>query len=330
MNQNIDFVITWVDGNDPIWIEKKQSYLPNYDNGMNTSSRYRDWGILKYWFRAVEENTPWVNKVYFVTEGHIPDWLNVQCDKLVIVKHEDYIDNEFLPTFNSNVIELNLYKIQGLSELFVNFNDDMFINKPLLPNDFFEKSIPKDIGVFSPIVPKRGSIASIVSNNIEILNGNFSMNKVLRNNWFKFFNFKYGKHLLKNFCVLPWSNILGFYDNHIPISYNKKFFEIVWRKEGKLLKEVSMHKFRQKDDVNHWLIRYWQLCMGHFSPRSTKFGNYYDISSDIKDIIKEIQCPKYSVICLNDNDDVEDFENYKSKLLEVFENRYPVKSSFEK
>ena len=46
----------------------------------------------------------------------------------------------------------------------------------------------------------------------------------------------------------------------------KIFFDIVWSKETELLEEVSTHKFRQKDDINHWLIRYWQLCTGHFNP----------------------------------------------------------------
>ena len=58
MDKKIDFIITWVDGNDPTWRKKKESYSPSNDNGMNTSSRYRDWGILKYWFRAVEKNAP--------------------------------------------------------------------------------------------------------------------------------------------------------------------------------------------------------------------------------------------------------------------------------
>ena len=330
MDKKIDFIITWVDGNDPTWRKKKESYSPSNDNGMNTSSRYRDWGILKYWSRAVEKNAPWVNKIFFVTEGHLPDWLNVHHDKLVIVKHEDYIDSEFLPTFNSNVIELNFHKIKGLSDLFVNFNDDMFINKPLLPEDFFEESMPKDIGVFSPIVPKRGSIASIVLNNLEVLNEYFSMRDVIKDDWRKFFNLKYRKHLFKNFCVLPWKNILGFYDNHIPISYDKKFFELVFDKEPDLLKKVSSHRFRQKDDINHWLIRYWQICTGNFSPRSTNFGNYYDISNELSEVIEEIHSPKHSIICINDGEGVTDFENDKLKLIESFEKRYPKKSSFEK
>lgn len=328
--QKIDFIITWVDDNDPVWKEAKKKYLPKSDNGLNTESRYRDWEILKYWFRSVEENTPWVNKIFFVTEGHVPSWLNTNCDKLVIVKHEDYIESKYLPTFNSNVIELNFHKIKGLSDLFVNFNDDMFVNKKLRAEDFFDSTLPKDIGVFSPIIPKRGSIASIVSNNVEVINDYFSTWDVLKKNFFKFFNFKYGKYLIKNFCVLPWRNILGFYDNHIPVSYNKKIFKEVWNKEDELLKEVSEHKFRQKDDINHWLIRYWQLCLGKFSPRSVNFGQYYDISSELDVIIKEIKAPQHSIICLNDGEGINDFENAKSKLLEAFEVRYPEKSKFER
>lgn len=45
----IDFVILWVDGNDPNWRKEKAKYD-------NTSSddrdiRYRDWDNLQFWFR---------------------------------------------------------------------------------------------------------------------------------------------------------------------------------------------------------------------------------------------------------------------------------------
>lgn len=43
--------------------------LKNIDNRV---IRYRDWENLKYWFRGVETFAPWVNKVYFITYGHIP------------------------------------------------------------------------------------------------------------------------------------------------------------------------------------------------------------------------------------------------------------------
>jgi hypothetical protein len=330
MEEKIDFVVTWVDGNDPEWQNEKQRFMSDNDKKLNSDSRYRDWDIFKYWFRAVEEHAPWVNKVFLITEGHIPSWLNVNHEKLTVIKHSDYIPNEYLPTFNSNVIELNIHRISELSEYFVLFNDDMFINKPVRPNDFFKSSMPLDTGIFSPQVPKRGGIASITLNNIEIINDYFNTYQVLKQWGYKFFKLKYGKHLLKNMLILPWKNILGFYDNHIPISYDKKFFEIVFDKEPDLLDRISTHRFRQKDDINHWLIRYWQICSGNFIPRSTCFGNYYDISIQLNEIENEILEPVHSIICLNDGESVTNFEHDKLKLVKTFEMRYPRRSSFEK
>lgn len=87
----IDFVIPWVDGTDLEWINEKNKYLPEDQKKLSTSEeRYRSWDNLQYWFRGVEKFAPWVNHIYFVTWGHIPKWLNVSHEKLVIVKHQDY------------------------------------------------------------------------------------------------------------------------------------------------------------------------------------------------------------------------------------------------
>ena len=54
-NESIDFVITWVDGDDPKWKKEKEQYSKK-----NDSKRFRDWDNLQYWFRAVEKYAPWV------------------------------------------------------------------------------------------------------------------------------------------------------------------------------------------------------------------------------------------------------------------------------
>ena len=75
----IDFVVTWVDGNDEKWQKEKLMYEQlekkeddKFDIWNNNKIRYRDWDLLRYWFRGIEKNAPWVNKIYFVTYGHIP------------------------------------------------------------------------------------------------------------------------------------------------------------------------------------------------------------------------------------------------------------------
>ena len=123
----IDFVLLWVDDNDPVWLEQKNHYLKQEKelshSDANSDCRYREHGLLRYWFRAVEQFTPWVNKVFFVTCGQKPEWLDESHSKLCLVNHKDYIPAEYLPTFHSNTIELNLHRIDNLSEHFVLFND---------------------------------------------------------------------------------------------------------------------------------------------------------------------------------------------------------------
>ncbi len=329
MTAKIDFVVTWVDGNDIEWQKEKEHWQDKKEDILNTSDRFRDWEFMPYWFRAIEKNTPWVNKIFFITQGHIPDWLDTKHPKLSIVRHSDYIPNEYLPTFNSNVIELNLHRIKELSENFVLFNDDMFVNKKMGETAFFENNLPKDIGVLSPLVPSRGTITSIVLNNVEIINDYFEARELIKNNFFKIFNLKYGKHIIKNICILPWKNILGFYDSHIPISYKKSIFNKVWEKEPEILYATSANKFRTKEDVNHWLMRYWQICEGNFVPKMEKSGKYYNISDKLDNIVQDILFEKHGLICLNDGK-IKDFQKSKKTILNAFQTRYPEKSSFEK
>ena len=138
--EKIDFVLTWVDGSDPDWLAQRREYQPGRGTDAG-ESRYRDWDNLQYWFRGVEKFAPWVNKIYFVTWGHVPKWLNTAHEKIRIVKHEDFMAPAYLPTFNINSIELNLHRIKGLSEHFVFFNDDMFLIDSVRPEDYFKNGL---------------------------------------------------------------------------------------------------------------------------------------------------------------------------------------------
>ena len=149
--EKIDFVLTWVDGSDPDWLAQRREYQPGRGTDAG-ESRYRDWDNLQYWFRGVEKFAPWVNKIYFVTWGHVPKWLNTAHEKIQIVKHEDFMAPAYLPTFNINSIELNLHRIKGLSEHFVFFNDDMFLIDSVKPEDFFKNGLPCDCCIETALV----------------------------------------------------------------------------------------------------------------------------------------------------------------------------------
>ena len=271
-NELIDFVITWVDGSDKNWIEKKNKYLSDDKKIDLSTARFRNWDTLKYWFRSVELYAPWVNKVYFVTCGQKPDWLNEKNPKLVLVNHEDFIDKKYLPTFNSCSIEVNIHKIPNLSEQFVYFNDDMFLNGPVKPTDFFENGRPKESYVLTALNPSDNTASCIYYNCMKYINKHFKFKNI---NKPYLFTLKNNEYLLKNISLYRYPFNPGFRTGHLAVSYLKDTFNEAWEKEPELMKAVSSHKFRQSDDVSQWLFEFWQLAKNLPLPRSTNFGKYY-------------------------------------------------------
>lgn len=326
---DIDIIITWVDGEDKAWIDKKNIYSKNKtlstDDGVQ---RYRDMGTLKYLFRGIENNMPWVNRIFFITEGHLPSWINVEAKKLKIVNHSDYIPKEYLPTFNSHTIELNFHRIKELSNKFIYFNDDMFPINPISKDEFFCKGIPVGLPIITPLVPDETSdFKHILINNMKVINTNFSMKEVMKKNKCKWFSYKCGKDILRNIIFSFWPVFLGFKTFHMPIPFVKETFREVWEKEYDVMHETSMHKFRDYSNVNPWLIQYWQYMKGDFYPKKNK-GIYLSLS-DVGRLREVLNGDKYNLLCLNDDEKVTDFEKNKKNVCDLFEKKLPVKSKYE-
>lgn len=326
----IDFVVTWVDGDDPEWLKEKKKYQETRVNSSNSVNRFRDWGIFKYWFRGVEKNAPWVNNVYLVTCGHYPDWLNKTHPKLRLVRHTDYIPAECLPTFNSNAIELFMHRIPELSEHFVLFNDDMFITAPTRPEDFFVDGIPCDEALLEALncADPSDMFQHMVLNNSAVINKHFNKQAVLRQHFMKFVNVKYGKENIRTLLMIPFKYFSSFKDLHLPASHTKTGFEKVWEAEPEILMNTGKSKFRAMGNVNQWLMKNWRACSGDFVPRSTKWGKLFFLGED-PDIYEEIPSGKWKTICINDGKPDIDFQTEKEKLCAAFEKLYPEKSSFE-
>ncbi|PMR71858.1 Stealth CR1 domain-containing protein [Halomonas heilongjiangensis] len=127
----IDVVFTWVDGSDPEWIKKKDNALREAGRLSEKAidkSRWDNKDELKYALRSIHKNMRWVNNIYIVTDSQKPSWLDETHPRIFMVPHADiFPDNEVLPVFNSRAIEACLHKIHGLSDIFIYFNDDMFV-----------------------------------------------------------------------------------------------------------------------------------------------------------------------------------------------------------
>lgn len=339
MEKEIDIVICWVDGSDPDWRKEKdiwakqsvQQATPGEQEWNRGDIRFRDWGNLKYFFRGIERFAPWVRKVFFVTWGHLPEWLNTEHPKLRIVRHEEYIPKEYLPTFNSHTIELNLHRIPELSEQFIYFNDDQFITAPTKPEDFFRKGLPCDCAILNP-VPMTRKVGHAEINNIGIINDRFDKNRVIAAHPFRWFNLRYGTKMFRNFLLMPWKSFVGLYEQHLPTSFLKSSYETVWEAEEAELAYTCSCKFRDRTNVNQWLIKNWQLVTGNFVPRAFDIGKMfmYGEGGNYEQVCEQVSSGKYKMVCINDTADIDDFEKRRDQLLQAFDTLLPEKSEYEK
>jgi hypothetical protein len=327
MNKKIDFVIPWVDGDDVEWLKEKHIYMP--EDKKEDQNRFRDWDNLQYWFRGVEKFAPWVNRIHFVTWGHIPSWLNTEHPKLHIVNHKEYIPEKYLPVFSSHTIEMNFHRIDGLEEQFVYFNDDTFLIDEVSPETFFINDLPNSQAILCPFICQKDIFSKAIANNLAIINNHFGKSDIL-NIKSKLCSLKNGKRVPMSLLMIPLGAFPGFINTHLPNAYLKSILEEIWNKEFDVLDRTSNHKFRNETDVNQFLIKYWQIAQGKFNPyNEEKTGHYYQIGRDDKSISNDIRKQRYKMICLNDADTSVDFEKEKNYIKKTFDLILPEKSEFE-
>ena len=147
----IDAVITWVDGNTVSHRRERARYIakvgdPLHENAINPH-RWDNNDEILYCLQSIENFAPWIRKIWIVIDSELPNLTSLSDQlraKVSFVFHRD-IFGEFsavLPTFNSLAIESMIWKIEGLSERFIYFNDDVFLSAPLLTTDVFQGSWP--------------------------------------------------------------------------------------------------------------------------------------------------------------------------------------------
>lgn len=332
MTKVIDFVVTWVDGNDEKWRLKKAKYDGSINTSkysMNSEKAYREWGTFKYWFRGVEKFAPWVNKVYLVTDNQKPDWLNIHSDKLVLIDHKEIINNEFLPVFSANPIESNIHRIPGLSEHFVFFNDDMYLTAPVSPDDFFsDEGLPKYNTALAPITTERYGTGHFQMNDMGIITSYFTRKEILKNG--QFFSPKQGiKQIVKTLLYRNAKFICGFWESHLPYPLLKSTFELVWEKESDVLNKTSSNRFRDPSDTNVWLFKYWQIASGKYAVGNVNLGSIFYLENADNTLWDTIVSNKFKMMCINDGYNIQNEELVMNNFIKALNNLLPEKSSFE-
>ena len=344
--EKIDFVLPWVDASDPYWVTSKKQYEDSGENqeDNHTITRFRDMNTLKYALRSIEKNCPWFHKIYLITTGHIPDWLDLSHPKIKLITHEElFIDKTALPVFNSNAIEMNLVNIRGLSEKFVYLNDDMIIWKPLKIDRFFTNNKPVDFfhhawiprNKLFELLKGKDIWIDAINNNIRLINEKFIIFKIDNNQYYhhsykttdKVSNFFYINLYKKVFWIKHW---------HHPQPYCKKTIQEVYKTYPKEMIACSHNKFRSSSDITPYLYRYWHLIKGDFSPYDHQDGFVAKITnfSYLQKILKKLkENEKINFVCFNDQmNDISDKEFKQTSIIleNYLKNIFPTKASFEK
>ena len=147
----IDAVITWVNGSDKNHLIMRKHYMaqsekPLHKNAINPH-RWICSDEIFYCLKSIEYHAPWTRKIWIIVDEKAPDLSSLsdflQSKIHITYHHEIFVGFEdILPTFNSLAIETMLWRIEGLAEQFMYFNDDVFLTAPLAPQDVFVDKKP--------------------------------------------------------------------------------------------------------------------------------------------------------------------------------------------
>lgn len=143
----VDAVITWVDGADPVHKVKLDAYLASIGSARPRAAspaRFHNSGEIEYCVTSMLRFAPWIRTIFIVTDEQQPDFLhklkNTEYEhRVVVVDHKAIFAGyeNCLPTFNIRSILAVLWRVPGLAEHFIFFNDDFSLLRPIKKEDFF-------------------------------------------------------------------------------------------------------------------------------------------------------------------------------------------------
>ena len=291
----MDIVITYVNGMDPLWQKDYEQYTRTPIN----EKRFRDWGTLRYLFRGIAENMPFIRKVHLVVsqESQVPEWVNREAVNVVL--HRDIIPAELLPTFNCNPIETHLHFIDDLDEEFLYFNDDLFPVKPCEATDFFRNG--KGVVGMNYHLVVLDMFKQICRNSDALARKALGMKR-------KFY-FIRPQHIctpmLKSECIGLYNTV-----------------------KDELL--ASLTRVRSEKNINQYIFLDYMYLKGKLINERISAKHFSVGVATESQLRSFVENPSRKMTCINDvNVKEERYHTLRTALLAAFEKRFPTKSQYE-
>lgn len=308
-NMPIDVVFTWVDNTDTCWRERYrmavEAQLDSIGLYADDDARFENHNELYYSVHSVLKYLEWVNHIFVVTDKQVPTWLaSLKSNKITIINHHQIIDEKYLPTFNSHVIEAHLHKIPNLSENFIYFNDDVFVARPLSKEHFFAAN-----GNASIFLADK-------SLNAMQQKGVVTPTLFACNNSRKLLNGYYGANIDATLV-------------HTYFPLKKSYFEQAWRQFDKEVTAFLPNRFRSNNDLNlaTFLVPYLMYLEGS-SVAKVDVCYYFNIrtnnaSVQYRKLLEgKAQGRSPHSFCANDFNSLESVPNYRQNLERMLKSYY--------
>lgn len=297
----IDAVVTWVNDQCPKWQELWKSVFPDRPIDLDRHSNNDE---LRYCLRSVWYNCPWINRIYIVSNCLPPHWLR-RHPKVVWVDHEEiFPDKRNLPTFNSHAIECCLHLIPELSEHFIYFNDDFFVNRIATPEQFFH--------------PLGYSIARLEPYGV--------VNFERRSDDEAYLNAaRKGRDLLLSHYGYRATQL----HQHVPYALRKSTLMEMENLWGPLIRDVRGHKLRHFEDISlvSFLYHHYAIIHGYAYPttsdcaiiRNTNYKRFFNYNS-----IREKE-----YFCINDGNKSGSDKKFKKAARSFLNKSFPFPAPWE-
>lgn len=316
MNNMIDIVVTYLNENDEKW-QKDFAYWKNkeIEEGKTTASnrqafgkeRTREWHTLKYWFRGIEKNCPWVNKVFLVVQNknHVPKWLDTSNPKLRIVYHDEFIPRSLLPTFNAMTIAMYISNIKDLSENYIMCDDDYYFLNYIQEDRFFYEGDPVHLNNQVPFS----------FYNDDLLRGSDGVFYSILNNNLLFIN-KFTKDKMIKYDIY-----------HLPEARKKSFEQQILNEYPNEIYEANAaSKFRNRKN----LCPYMFSDLLKITKKAYMSDPYYNCAYvTLKSDVNFDDYEDKSIVCFNDTEQLDDYGITKANLICFLDKMFPEQSSFE-
>ncbi|KAJ3274676.1 hypothetical protein HDV01_002198 [Terramyces sp. JEL0728] len=328
-DSTVDVVITWVNGSDAQWQQTRELVSQKWVNktgefqlGANTARRFRDFLQLRTALRSIELNTPWIRRIFLVTDNQTPSFLVSNHTRIRMVSHSDlYRYNKIQRTdavYSSIAIHSMIHQIPTISSPFLLMDDDLFFLHPTPLDYYFNQQTAKARIIFEKV--KWAILRSPALDVGEEIRGKGFVDSFI--NTFVAYKGQWAREI-----------------EHGPFMMYPEIGKQIWKALPDRMHTISTNSFRLLSDP---AIQYLYSLIGYTdyydiytaggenatTESKLKFIMYFGYNEE--EIFDQILPTTQDLIaCINDDVDYDMTDEQTNRIISRFEHIFPNKSSFE-